>query len=144
MELGKLEPPYILMIQAAEAAVEAHPGKLNVISVSRDKPVDSKLCKHHLILRIDDFDTETKMMPEPYRYAELEDIRDAVEFDKKHKVHIIHCGAGLSRSPAIAYAIFRGRGLSKEQAMKEVMERVPPAIPNKRIVKLVDKYFGDM
>ena len=113
MELGKLEPPYILMIQAAERAVEAHPGKINVISVSRDQPVDSKLCKNHLILRIDDFDTETKMMPEPYRYAEIEDIRDAVEFDKKHKVHIIHCGAGLSRSPAIAYAIFRGRGLSE-------------------------------
>lgn len=139
----KMEPPYILLIQAAEAAVAAHPGKLNVISVSRDKPVDSKLCKNHLILRIDDFDTDVKEMPAPYRYAELEDIQAALDFDKKHKVHIIHCGAGISRSPAIAYAIFRGRGLSKDDAMREVMERVPPAMPNKRIVKLTDQLFGD-
>lgn len=138
-----MEPPFILMHIAAQRAVEAHPGRLNVISVTRDQPLDSKLCKNHLILVVDDFDTDTKMMPEPYRYAELEDIKSAVEFDKAHKVQIIHCGAGLSRSPAIAYAIFRGRGLSKEQAMKEVMERVPPAEPNKRIVKLTDKLFGD-
>jgi predicted protein tyrosine phosphatase len=139
----KMEPPFILMIQAAEAAVAAHPGKFNVISVSRDKPVDSKLCKNHLILRIDDFDTDDKEMPEPYRYAELKDIQAALDFDKKHKVFIIHCGAGVSRSPAIAYAIFRGRGLSKDDAMREVMERVPPAMPNKRIVKLTDQLFGD-
>ena len=140
----KLKAPFILMIQAAEAAVAAHPGKLNVISVSRDAPVDPKLCKNHLWLKVDDFDTDIKDMPEPFRYAEMEDIEAVLDFDKKHKVFIIHCGAGISRSPAIAYAIFRGRGLSKEQAMQEVMERVPPATPNKRIVKLVDKYFGDV
>lgn len=138
----KMESPFILMAWAANDAVKAHPGKLNVISVTRDQPVDSELCKNHLILQVDDLDTDTKMLPAPYRYAELEDVKAAIEFDKKYSVQIIHCGAGLSRSPAIAYAIFRGRGLSKDDAMKEVMERVPEAEPNKRIVKLVDQFFG--
>lgn len=136
-----LELPVIVMYQAAKDLVSAYPGKLNVISVTRDQPLDSALCKNHLIIPIDDLDTDTKMMGEPYKYAEVEDIKAAIEFAKKHKVHIIHCGAGLSRSPAIAYAIFRSQGDSKEEALKKVLQRSPNAEPNKRMVKLTDKLF---
>jgi predicted protein tyrosine phosphatase len=139
------------MYQAAKDLVSTYPGKLNVISVTRDQPVDPKLCKNHLHIPIDDFDTDVEMnMQEPgstsklpYKYAYVEDIKAAIEFSKKHKVHIIHCGAGLSRSPAIAYAIFRSQGDSKEEALKKVLQRSPQAEPNKRMVKLTDKIMGD-
>ena len=129
------------MYQAAKDLVTKYPSKLNVISVTRDQPLDSSLCKNHLIIPIDDLDTDVKMMGEPYKYAEVEDIQAAIDFAKKHKIHIIHCGAGLSRSPAIAYAIFRSQGDSKEEALRKVLERSPLAEPNKRMVKLTDKLF---
>lgn len=136
-----IELPIIVMYQAAKDLVTKYPSKLNVISVTRDQPLDSSLCKNHLIIPIDDLDTDVKMMGEPYKYAEVEDIQAAIDFAKKHKIHIIHCGAGLSRSPAIAYAIFRSQGDSKEEALRKVLERSPLAEPNKRMVKLTDKLF---
>jgi predicted protein tyrosine phosphatase len=141
-----LELPLIVMHRAAEDLVKAYPGKLNVISVTRDQPVSEKLCKNHLQIPIDDLDFENPEHQElgaKYKRATERDILNAVDFAKKHKVHIIHCGAGLSRSPAIAYAIFRSQGKSKEAAMAEVLKRVPPAIPNKWIVKLTDQIFKD-
>ena len=140
-----MELPLILMARGAEDAVKAYPGKLNVISVTREQPVSEKMCKNHLQIPIDDLDFENPEHQElgaKYKRAAPRDIQNAVDFAKKHKVHIIHCGAGLSRSPAIAYAIFRSKGLSKDAAMAEVLKRVPPAIPNKWIVKLADQMFG--
>ena len=134
--------PLILMYQAARDVVQTYPGKLNVISVTRDQPVDSKLCKNYLQISIDDLDTDIEMLPSPYKYTQIEDIKAAVTFSKLYKLHIIHCGAGLSRSPAIAYAIFRSQGNTKDGAMKMVLDRVPQAIPNKRIVKFADQLFG--
>lgn len=133
---------FVLMYQAAERAVKEFPHQLNVISVTRDQPVDASLCKNHLHIPIDDLDTDTKQLPEPYKYAETEDILAAIQFAQKHKVHIIHCGAGLSRSPAIMYAILRSQGKSKDGAMAEVMKAVPLAEPNKRMVKLADALFN--
>lgn len=138
--------PLILMIQAAEDLVKRFPSKLNVISVTTETPVDSKLCKNFIQIPIDDLDSDNPvhqtLMGSKYKFATKKDIMDAVEFAKKHKVHIIHCGAGLSRSPAIAYAIFRSQGMNKETAMKEVWKRVPPAEPNRLIVRLTDEIFG--
>jgi len=129
------------MHREAKDAVEAYPHKFNVIGVEPTLKVDTSLCKNHLQLIVDDLDTDVELYPQ-YHYAHKEDIMKAVDFGKKHKVHIIHCAAGLSRSPAIAYAIFRSQGMSKKEAMDKVLEIQPEAIPNKRIVKLTDEIFG--
>jgi predicted protein tyrosine phosphatase len=136
--------PYI----AAKQAVELYPQKFNVISVERNDIVDTKLCKNHLILGMDDindwhieqWDKDLKI--KGMIYPEKEHIIDAVGFDKKHKVNIIHCHAGVSRSPSIGYAILRGRGISKSQAFGEIMGMNSNFEPNERIVRMADEIFG--
>lgn len=140
----------ILPFYAAKQLVEKRPGELNVISVERDEPVDAELCKNHLQLKIDDiqdwhidrFDKDLKA--KGIVYPEKKDILEAVKFDKQcnHKIHMIHCHAGVSRSPAIGYAILRGRGWSREKALKEIKKIAPHADPNKRIIRLTEEIFS--
>ena len=138
----------ILPVQGAQYAVAQYPHKLNVISVDRESPPEIKSnSKNHLQLDIDDLNQDEPLHRQAaaergYRFATKEDILAAIDFAKKHKVHVIHCGAGVSRSPAIAYAIFRSQGMTKDAAMKAVMDINPYAEPNKWIVKLVDELFG--
>lgn len=53
---------------------------------------------------------------------------------------LIHCEAGISRSPAAAlilYACWLGPGRERE-AMRRVLSQRPVAIPNRRMVELAD------
>jgi predicted protein tyrosine phosphatase len=77
-------------------------------------------------------------------YPESIHIRRVLKFDVEvnHIIHIIHCHAGVSRSPAIGYAILRGRGMSKNSAMRKIMDIAPFAEPNPRIVRLADEIVG--
>jgi len=57
---------------------------------------------------------------------------------------LIHCEAGVSRSPAAAlimYACWLGSGQEAE-AMRRVLAQRPIAIPNRRMVQLADKILG--
>lgn len=54
---------------------------------------------------------------------------------------LIHCEAGVSRSPAAAliiYAYLLGPGRERE-AMRRVLAQRPVAIPNRRMVQLADR-----
>lgn len=140
----------ILPHYLAKQVVERRPGELNVISVERDEPVDPGLCRNHIQLEIDDiqdwhierFDKDLKA--KGIVYPEMKDIKAAVDFDKRcnHKINIIHCHAGISRSPAIGYAILRSRGMGSKEAMDKIMKIQPHAIPNKRIIRMTDELFG--
>ena len=144
IKLMSQELPLIIMGVAAKRLVIDFPKKLNVISVTKDMFIDPSLCKNHLQISIDDLDTDEKEYPS-YTYAEKEHIQQVIEFAKQNKpIHIIHCHAGLSRSPAMAYAIFRSEGMSKDEAMKKVLRINPYAFPNKRIVKFTDEMFNEI
>ena len=57
---------------------------------------------------------------------------------------LIHCEAGVSRSPAAAlimHACWLGPGHEAE-AMRRVLAQRPIAIPNRRMVQLADKILG--
>ena len=122
--------------------VAANPGKLNVISV--DKSHVPNPCKNHLHLKIDDVDWEHAKPDSDKTPPSKEEILKAIAFDKQcdGQIDIIHCWAGLSRSPAIAYAILRYRGLSAEDAMKTVQRIVPHAVPNTKIVRLTEELLA--
>ena len=134
----------------AKRAVERCPGKLNVISIERDRPVDANLCKNHLQLKIDDIDDhhiekfDKALKAKGIVYPEIKDIEAAIAFDKQcdGNIHIIHCHAGISRSPSIGYAILRSRGMTKEKSMKKILKLQPYAMPNERIVRMADQLFG--
>lgn len=123
--------------------------RYNVISVERAHFVDPKLCQHHLHLQIDDIDDshiesfDAALRERGLIYPEKEHIEAAINFDKKHRVNIIHCHAGISRSPAIGYAILRARGFNSKDAMELVMKIAPFAFPNKRIVRLTNELYPE-
>ena len=133
---------------AAKRIVTDNPNRLNVISIGRDTVVDSKLCKNHLLLQMDDIQDwhierwDKELKEKGIIYPEKEEVIEALNFDKRHKVHLIHCAAGVSRSPAIAYVILRGRGLSESDAMKEVKISAPQADPNPRIIRIASEIFN--
>ena len=148
----------ILSMKDAKFLVKKHPKKLNVISVTRESktsPEIKKNAKNHLQVDIDDisFDTASPEEQNPtsgYKFAVAEDILKVINFAKTHKVHIIHCGYGQSRSPAIAYAVYRSQGYTKDAAMDKVMDmllkRLGPVefcdvSPNSWIIQLTDQIF---
>ena len=139
----------ILPHHLAKKVVEMRPGECNVISVEATESVDPSLCKNHLLLKIDDIQDwhierwDKDLKAKGVVYPEKKHILEACEFDRKckHKLHIIHCHAGISRSPAIGYAILRGRGWLKDKAMNMIMKIQPHADPNSRIVRMTDDIF---
>jgi predicted protein tyrosine phosphatase len=80
--------------------------------------------------------------------ASEEDVRKIIELAESvrglsGKV-LIHCEAGVSRSPAAAlimYAYWLGPGHEAE-AMRRVLAQRPVAIPNPRMVQLADRMLG--
>lgn len=138
---------FILNHTEAKRGVSKYPHKLNVISIEKTEFVDPKLCKNHLLLPIDDISdldidkSDGVLKQAGMVYPEKEHIIKAIEFDKQcnHHLDIIHCHAGISRSPAIAYAVLRGRGYSIVDAIKILFELQPFACPNERIIRLTDE-----
>jgi predicted protein tyrosine phosphatase len=139
----------ILSVLEARDIVKQYPNKLNVISVEKTETVDPNLCKNHIHLKMDDVDDavinkwDNQLKQKGTKYPEKQHVLDAIEFDKKHTVDMIHCHAGISRSTAIGYAILRSRGMNKPDAMKMVHEIQPYAMPNRRLVRFVDEIYGN-
>ncbi len=140
----------ILPHQSAKKLVEENPYKLNVICAENELVFNPNLCNNFLHLKMDDIQDwhieqwDKKLKERGILYPEKKHVIEAIQFDKKcnHKIHIIYCHAGISRSPAVGYAVLRGRGWSKKDAMKEIMKIQPYADPNKRIVRITDELFG--
>jgi predicted protein tyrosine phosphatase len=118
--------------------ITKNPKRFNVISILDDEyfNIDSAFCKYHLFLSVSDDLTHPLQLT-------LDQFHLALDFDKQYKVDIVHCYAGFSRSPALAYGLLRGRGLSAADAMKKVDEITDFLCgPNENIVRLVDRYFN--
>jgi len=76
--------------------------------------------------------------------ATQEDVRQIIQLAESLRLDtgkvLIHCEAGVSRSPAAAlimYACWLGPGHERE-AMDRVLSQRPVAVPNRRMVELAD------
>ena len=78
-------------------------------------------------------------------YADIQRLIDlAKELSGSNVNVLIHCEAGVSRSPAAAlilYTCLLGQN-SERQAMDLVLRQRPFARPNRRMVELADKLLG--
>jgi predicted protein tyrosine phosphatase len=95
----------------------------------------------HLVLRFEDLDSAVTGIRTPTR----EDVVAAINFSKEIKGPLlIHCYAGISRSTGIALAIIAERmGAGREgEALSELLEIRPPAVPNMMIVQHADDILG--
>jgi len=91
-----------------------------------------------LILKFHDIDFEHPR----WRSPEQKHVVKALQFARSAsgKRLLVHCHAGLSRSPAIALAVIAdrmGKG-REEEAMAELASLVPSCVPNMAIVRLAD------
>lgn len=95
----------------------------------------------HLVLKFEDLDSAVPGIRTPMR----EDVVAALNFSKEIEGPLlIHCYAGISRSTGIALAIIAERmGPGREaEALSELLEIRPPAVPNMMIVEHADDILG--
>lgn len=67
-------------------------------------------------------------------------LEEIIEDDIEHNI-LIHCYAGASRSPSVAFLAWVLSGLDKENALDKVREKAAWAVPNTRILFLADKFL---
>ena len=96
---------------------------------------------HHLILRFHDLEAEAEGLIAPteeqLRLALLH-TRDLVPGERL----LVHCHAGKSRSPAMALGILVQSGMSPAKALDYVRAVRPELIPNRLMVRQLDKILG--
>jgi predicted protein tyrosine phosphatase len=101
----------------------------------------------HLILRFVDLDAP---LPAPYchlgrnRLASVDDISSALDFARDKEKLLIHCEAGIGRSPALCYVILcdrYGPG-GEEQALYDLLAMQRNASPNLHVIALGDKILA--
>jgi predicted protein tyrosine phosphatase len=96
----------------------------------------------HLILSFVDLDVA---MPSPYdrlldfRLATMEQVADGLAFARKQTDLLVHCQAGISRSTALALAIWMERLGDETLAFAELARVRPNAVPNRHVIELADK-----
>jgi predicted protein tyrosine phosphatase len=103
-------------------------------------PVDDINGREHLILAM--HDTEDALAH--HLLVPDADHIDAIETFLKLKPArlLIHCVAGLSRSPAVAIIAATRFGRSSVDAARAVLNAVPHAQPNRLLLALADEAFG--
>ena len=77
--------------------------------------------------------------------ATLEDIQNVLNFTEKLTPDaklLIHCGAGISRSCAVAVGVLCQHGLTPAEALEKVFLVRKGAYPNAHIISLMDKALG--
>ena len=138
--------PYIQICSlgaAREADIEAYDGIITIENSGIAEPfrVESAYPPQR-VLTFDDITApiDNWVVPEGYH------VRSALVFARQwdQPSLLIHCHAGMSRSPAIALAILAdwlGEG-REDEAVKELMKVVPLSTPNRLVVEIADGVLG--
>lgn len=111
---------------------------LSLLSPSAEPSGCQVLAPHHLELRFNDIiePREGLIMPS------MEHVRAILDFGKHAQAHgplLIHCWAGVSRSPAAAYIIACDRGIAEPWPLSKRLRKAAPfCTPNLRMIALAD------
>ena len=136
-----------IQICSLEAAREADIGAYNGVITIENSTIQSPF-------RIDTvdppqqiiaFDDITQPMDDYVLLGEWQ-VRSAIAFAHQwdQPSLLIHCHAGMSRSPAMALAILAdwlGEG-SEEEAVRELLRIAPLCTPNRLVVETADRVLG--
>ena len=143
---GNRVVPYIQICSlgaAREADIKAYDGIITIedseiaepFRVKSDYPPQRVLTFDDITAPIDNW-----VVPEEYH------VRSALVFARQwdQPSLLIHCHAGMSRSPAIALAILAdwlGAG-REDEAMKELIKLAPLCTPNRLVLEIADRVLG--
>lgn len=120
-----------------DAALASQPSHvLSLISPDAALPVIAS--SQHLVLRFNDIAGSTKGLTEPSR-ADIEKLIAFAGTWRGPAPFLVHCWAGISRSPAAAYIIACARKAGTEQDLARALRHASPqATPNPLIIALAD------
>ena len=122
-----------------ETDIRAYDGVITIEDTTIEDPFRVEASyPPQLVLRFDDISRPF----DDYVLPEIQHVRSALEFAEEwgYPSLLIHCHAGMSRSPAIALAIIANcLGVGTEQeAVRELLKIVPLCTPNKLLVEIID------
>lgn len=127
-----------------ERELAGHPGVDALISISEPGEARPPLPETGALLTLDFYDLR---QPEPgLRGPTRADARALRTFARQHVrpgMHVlVHCAAGISRSPAAALAPLLTLGLTPDQAIAEVLRVTRDlALPNPVLVRYLDDAY---
>jgi len=130
----------ILPISAVNPLLKEQPKYWDVITVGNALPF-TRLCRRHCELDCDDELAASPGRPVwggmPSRGPSSEQVRQALAFARESADErlIVHCHAGISRSPAIAWCILLARVRDIPLATQMLFEIRPDALPNPVIIR---------
>ena len=96
------------------------------------------------VLRLEFFDVvEIDHSNEKLRIPQLKDVKKIVQFFQENKEldFVIHCNAGVGRSPAVGLILLFLLESSYHLAKTQLKKIRPKAMPNKLIIKLFDDLY---
>jgi predicted protein tyrosine phosphatase len=100
------------------------------------------LGNHHLVYPLDDVEKNPKGNE---KLATLADVMSIMKFASEVPDDarlLVHCEAGLSRSPAILLGALIAHGYTPEKALESLNKAKSYTIPNRLLVALIDQHFG--
>ena len=144
--LGDKLVPYIQICSleaAREADIEAYDGIITIENSEIEEPF--RVESDYPPQRVLTFDDIAAPM-DNWVVAEEYHVRSALVFARQwdQPSLLIHCHAGMSRSPAIALAILAdwlGEG-REDEAVKELIKVAPLCTPNMLVVNISDRVLG--
>jgi predicted protein tyrosine phosphatase len=96
---------------------------------------------HHLVLWFHDVEAEVEGFVAPTEEQLREALAHTRDLDPDERL-LVHCHAGKSRSPAMAIGIMVQAGLSPAAALEHVREVRPELIPNRLMIRQLDRLLG--
>ena len=141
--LGDKLVPYIQICSleaAREADIEAYDGIITIENSEIEEPF--RVVSDYPPQRVLTFDDIAAPM-DNWVVAEEYHVRSALVFASQwdQPSLLIHCHAGMSRSPAIALAILAdwlGEG-REDEAVKDLLKIAPLCTPNRLVVEIADR-----
>ena len=111
----------------------------HIITVLGSKDVIPSSGSNHLVVEVDD--TEIEDPSGKWVAITREDIDRVLAFSKDipdNACLLVHCLAGKSRSTAVLLGVLVQHGMTPEEALEALLSIRPVAIPNRRIIDLLD------
>jgi predicted protein tyrosine phosphatase len=100
---------------------------------------------NHLLLRFKDVEESDRTELPAHLFPDRNDIRTILKFTENLSATdllLVHCHAGISRSPAVAAGVLCQHGTTPTDTINKILRLRPHAFPNLLLTTLFDNELG--